>query len=146
MVNVILRVRFMEIEYEATFPNINKEEIRERLQESGAVLVRPEYTQRRKVYHLPEGHEIRGGWMRVRDEGDKIMITLKVVDGEKIENQKEINVKVTDFEAACDLVATLGCREKAYQVNINKDEPIKCVGDEIEDGHDNSSQSTAVTK
>ena len=116
MVNVILRVRFMEIEYEATFPNINKEEIRERLQESGAVLVRPEYTQRRKVYHLPEGHEIRGGWMRVRDEGDKIMITLKVVDGEKIENQKEINVKVTDFEAACDLVATLGCREKAYQV------------------------------
>ena len=37
-------------------------------------------------------------------------------------------------------------REKAYQVNINKDEPIKCVGDEIEDGHDNSSQSTAVTK
>ena len=106
----------MEIEYEATFPNINKDIIRNKLQEAGATLLRLEYTQRRRVYHLPVGHEIAGGWVRVRDEGDKIMITLKVVDGEKIENQKEINIKVDNFESACELVKTLGCREKAYQV------------------------------
>lgn len=107
----------MQIEYEATFPDINKEEIREKLQAIGATLLRPEYTQKRKVFHLPKGHEISGGWVRVRDEGNKIVITLKVVDGEKIEDQKEINVKVEDFDSACDLVKTLGCEEKAYQVS-----------------------------
>lgn len=106
----------MEIEYEATFPNREKEDVREKLRLAGATLVRSEYTQKRRVYHLPEGHEITGGWVRVRDEGDKIMITLKVVDGEKIENQKEINLKVNDFESACELVSALGCKEKAYQV------------------------------
>ncbi len=106
----------MEIEYEATFPNVDKDVVRKKLQEVGASLLRPEYTQRRRVYHLPVGHEINGGWMRVRDEGDKIMITLKIVDGEKIENQKEINLGVNDFETACELVKNLGCREKAYQV------------------------------
>ncbi len=106
----------MDIEYEATFPNIDKDVVRKKLQEVGASLLRAEYTQRRRVYHLPVGHEINGGWMRVRDEGDKIMITLKIVDGEKIENQKEIDLGVNDFETACELVRSLGCREKAYQV------------------------------
>lgn len=106
----------MQIEYEATFPNINKETIRQKLLEIGANCVRPEYVQKRRTFHLPSGHEIAGGWLRVRDEGDKIVATLKVVDGDKIENQKEINLKVESFESTCELLQTLGCEEKAYQV------------------------------
>ena len=37
-------------------------------------------------------------------------------------------------------------REKAYQVNINKDEPIKCVDDEIEDNYESNRELTSVTK
>ena len=37
-------------------------------------------------------------------------------------------------------------REKAYQVNINKDEPIKCVGDDLEDDYDSSNESTTTSK
>ena len=33
-------------------------------------------------------------------------------------------------------------REKAYQVNINKDEPMKCVGDELEDDFADSNNRT----
>ena len=45
----------MKIEYEATFPNIDKDEIRQRLKESGAVLMRPEFLQKRYALDLPEG-------------------------------------------------------------------------------------------
>ena len=106
---------FMEIEYEATFENIDKGEIREKLQEAGAVLVRPEFMQKRKVFRLPKGNEISGGWLRVRDEGNRITMTLKIVDGEKIENQKETIVEVDSFDKACELLNSIGCFEKGYQ-------------------------------
>ncbi|MFA4817544.1 MAG: CYTH domain-containing protein [Parcubacteria group bacterium] len=105
----------MKIEYEATFPNIDKDEIRERLKKAGAILARPEFLQKRCTFNLPEGHEINGGWLRVRDEGDKITMTLKIVDGEKIENQKEIILKVDYFSEAEDFLISLGCRKKSYQ-------------------------------
>lgn len=35
-------------------------------------------------------------------------------------------------------------REKAYQVNINKSEPIKCVGDELEEDFDTDSNNTRI--
>ena len=107
----------MQIEYEATFLDINKDILRQKLKEVGAILVRPEYIQKRRVFHLPEGHEIQGGWLRVRDEGDKITMSVKIVDGDKIENQKEVQLSVGDFDAACELVKIIGCQEKAYQVS-----------------------------
>lgn len=78
----------MDIEYEATFPEVKKDVIRKKLLEAGAVLVRPEFLQKRVVFHMPVGHEIPGGWVRVRDEGDKITMSLKVIDGSHIENQR----------------------------------------------------------
>ncbi|HCJ45480.1 MAG: CYTH domain-containing protein [Candidatus Moranbacteria bacterium] len=105
----------MNIEYEATFPDIEKETIRHMLETAGAKLVRPEFLQKRVVFTFPEGHEITGGWMRVRDEGNKITMSLKIVDGDKIENQKEICLTVDSFDQAELLLTTLGCRKKSYQ-------------------------------
>jgi len=107
----------MNIEYEATFTNINKDEVRERLKAAGAKLVKPEFLQKRAVFHLPAGHEIFGGWARVRDEQDKITMSLKIVSGTKIEDQKEIQLIVDDFQSAKQLLEALGCQEKAYQEN-----------------------------
>ncbi|OGZ53777.1 MAG: hypothetical protein A3H64_03315 [Candidatus Ryanbacteria bacterium RIFCSPLOWO2_02_FULL_45_11c] len=107
----------MKVEYEATFPNIDKDAIRRKLEQAGARLVRAEFLQKRVTFHLPEGHEISGGWARVRDEAGKITLSLKVIDGTNIENQKEILLEVNNFEDARTLLATLGCREKAYQEN-----------------------------
>ena len=105
----------MEIEYEATFTNIDKDSIRNTLKSIGATLEREEYLQRRTVFNLPINNEIKGGWMRIRDEGNKITMSLKVVDGENIEDQKEACVEVSDYGEAEVILTTLGCNRKAYQ-------------------------------
>jgi adenylate cyclase class 2 len=105
----------MQVEYEATFTNINKETVRQQLKTAEATLVRPEFLQKRAVFNLPTGHEIPGAWARVRDEGDKITVSLKIVDGDRIENQKELQIVVSDFNEAASLLEHLGCNRKAYQ-------------------------------
>lgn len=105
----------MEIEYEATFTDVDKDEVRAKLKEVGAELQREEYLQKRTVFNLPKSNEIKGGWLRVRDEGDKITMSLKIVDGENIEDQKEVCLTVDDYAAAESLLMTLGAERKAYQ-------------------------------
>jgi len=110
----------MDIEYEATFWPINKDEIRGKLKAIGATLVKPEFLQKRKVFNMPEGHKIKGGWLRIRDESDKITMSLKVVDGDHIENQKEICLEIDNFDGAVELLKTVGCEEKAYQETLRE--------------------------
>ena len=105
----------MQIEYEATFTNVNKDETRAKLQAAGAKLVKPEFLMKRTVFNLPAGHEINGGWLRVRDEGDKITMSLKVVEAGKIENQKEACLIVDDYQRAVNFLEHIGCARKSYQ-------------------------------
>ena len=107
----------MQIEYEATFMNINKDEMRERLKKTGATLVRPEYLQKRIPFHLPGALRSNGKFVRVRDEGDKITLSYKAFDGDKIENQKELCLEVNNFDDAVKLLELLGCEPKSYQEN-----------------------------
>lgn len=105
----------MQIEYEATFTNINKDAMRERLRRAGATLVRPEYLQRRIPFHLPKEKRHYDTWLRVRDEGDKITLSLKAIDGDSIENQKELCLTVDNFDIAVELLQSIGCEPKSYQ-------------------------------
>lgn len=105
----------MNIEYEATFENVDKDAVRAKLRAAGATLVRPEFTQKRVVFNMPLGHEIPGGWLRVRDEGDKVTMSLKIVNGSSIEDQKEICLTVDDFDAAVELLSLVGADRKAHQ-------------------------------
>ena len=106
----------MKIEYEATFENIDKDEIRARLKTAGAKMIYPEFLMKRYVWHFPKGHEVYGGWVRVRQEADKITMSVKIVaDNKKIEDQKELCVEVSSFEIARDIINSLGCQERAYQ-------------------------------
>lgn len=105
----------MKIEYEATFANINKDEVRERLKKAEAKLIKSDFLQKRATFNLPKGHEIEGGWLRVRDEQDKITMTLKVVKSGKIEEQKEITLRVDDYAQAEYFLQSIGCEKKSYQ-------------------------------
>jgi adenylate cyclase, class 2 len=99
----------MHIEYEATFCDIEKDAIRATLRDVGAVLITKEFLQKRVVFNLPSGHEIDGGWLRVRDEQDNITMSLKIVaNNGRIEDQ---------FESACEMLAMIGGEKKAYQEN-----------------------------
>ena len=111
----------MQIEYEATFANVDKDDIRKRLKAAGAVLLKPEFMQRRRNFNLPKGNEIEGGWLRVRNEGDKITMSLKVVNANNnIEDQKEICLKIDDFDNAQDFLMAIGCSKKAYQESLRE--------------------------
>ena len=105
----------MEIEYEATYLNIDKDEVRARLKSAGAKLIKPEFLQRRYVWHFPKGHEIYGSWVRVRDEGDKITMSIKIVDGRNLEDQREVMLTIDNFDKAREMLNLLGCQERAYQ-------------------------------
>lgn len=105
----------MEIEYEATFTNIDKKKMRATLKKAGAKLIKPEFMQKRVVFNLPSGHEVNGGWLRVRDESDKITMSLKIVDGKRIEDQKEVCLVVSSFSDAELFLTKIGCERKAYQ-------------------------------
>ncbi|MCU0679830.1 MAG: CYTH domain-containing protein [Planctomycetes bacterium] len=106
----------MNIEYEATYSNINKEEMRSRLQVLGAKLVKPEFLQKRVVFNLPKGHEGEHTFIRVRDEQDKITMSYKeVFSSGHIEDQKEICLTVDNFQEAVLFLRTIGCQEKSYQ-------------------------------
>jgi adenylate cyclase class 2 len=105
----------MKIEYEATFQDIEKDAFRNQLKDSGAKLVRPEFMQKRMVFDLPPGKETKGGFVRVRDEGDKVTLTLKIVDGNKISDQKETMVTVDDFDSTGSLMSGIGCIPRSHE-------------------------------
>lgn len=52
----LFMISIMQIEYEATYPDINKDEVREKLLKAGASLIRPEFLQKRYTFNLPSGH------------------------------------------------------------------------------------------
>lgn len=105
----------MKTEYEATFLNIDKADFVNKLKENGAELVRLEYLQKRITLELPKEKQDKNTWLRVRDEGGKITMTLKSVDGKTITGQKEILVEVGSFEDTVLLLEAIGCERKSYQ-------------------------------
>jgi len=104
----------MNTEYEAKFTNINKARIRLQLKKVGAKLLRPEFFQKRVAFHLPK-KTVKKGYLRVRDEGNKITISLKYINGGKIDDQKETQLVVDNFENAVSFLNSIGCESKAYQ-------------------------------
>ena len=105
----------MNIEYEATFPNVDKDDIRDRLRKAGATLIKPEFLQRRIPFHLPKETRSKDKFIRVRDEGDRITLSLKIFEGDKIEDQKEICLTVNSFDDTVKLFELIGCEPKSYQ-------------------------------
>ncbi|MEI7451793.1 MAG: CYTH domain-containing protein [Candidatus Falkowbacteria bacterium] len=121
----------MAIEYEATFPDIDKDEIKKRLKKAGAVLVHAEVLQKRSNFYPPQNND-KDSWVRVRDEGDGIItMSFKTVPDktENISDQKEICLKVDNFAEAKIFLLSLGCSEKSYQET--KREAWKLDGAEI---------------
>jgi len=104
----------MDTEYEATFLNIDKGEIRKKLKNIKAKLIKPEFLQKRFNF-IPPKILTKYSWIRVRDEGDKITMTYKAIKGDKIKDQKEINLIINNFQKGIDFLETIGCKKKAHQ-------------------------------
>lgn len=108
----------MKTEYEATFWPIDKSTMRQKLASVGALLVYPERTMRRANFNLPPSEAIPNPeriWGRLRDEGDKITMSIKRVTGDTIEDQKEAEVIIDSLERGREFMLAFGCYEKSYQ-------------------------------
>ncbi len=104
----------MNIEYEATFLNIDKDNIRKRLIEIGAKCKKQEFLQKRYIFNLPHDDSV-GQWIRVRDESDKITMSWKQIVGKGMESQKEIELEIDSFENGVEFVKKIGCNLVSYQ-------------------------------
>lgn len=106
----------METEIEAKFLEINPDEFREKFKRLHAVLVHAERLMRRRVFDYPDLRlEKSGGWVRVRDEGDKITLAYKQLNDRTLFGTKEITVEVSDFQKAGVFLRSIGLIERAYQ-------------------------------
>ena len=101
----------MKNEIEAQFLDINKDEIRAKLKDAGATLEKPEVLMKRTVFYTGEH-----SFARVRDEGDKIVMTYKnVSDDNSILGTKEVNIIVNDYDDAILFLQGCGLKIKAKQ-------------------------------
>ncbi|MDO4987327.1 MAG: class IV adenylate cyclase [Candidatus Saccharibacteria bacterium] len=101
----------MNNEIEAQFLDINKDEIRKKLRKAGANLEKPEVLMRRVVFDTGPH-----SFARVRDEGDKILMTFKnVADDHSILGTKEVNIIVNDYDDAILFLRGCGLEIKARQ-------------------------------
>ena len=101
----------MKNEIEAQFLDIDKDVVRAKLKALGAKLEKPEMLMRRTVFYTGEH-----SFARVRDEGDKIVMTYKnVSEKQSILGTKEVNIEVNSYEDAITFLRGCGLEIKAKQ-------------------------------
>ncbi len=106
----------METEIEAKWLNIDVSELRKLLKNLGATLEHSERLMKRRVFDYPDKRLDKiNGWVRVRDEGDKVTLSYKQLIDRSLHGTKEVTVVVDDFNTACNLLESIGLESFAYQ-------------------------------
>lgn len=105
----------MKTEIEVKFLDVDFDDVRKRLKEAGAHLEQPMRLMRRSLIEEPH-HAAVHGFIRIRDEGDKITMTYKQRDDvTALHGTKEIEVIVSDFDATVGLLKAAGWPPVTYQ-------------------------------
>ena len=114
----------MAEEIEVKFLDINHNDIRSKLKKLGAVQTHKRTLHKRKVYDYADGSlEKKGGWVRLRDEGDKITLTYKQNDTDqngRVIKTHENEVIVSSYSEADALLHSIGLKEKSTQENYRE--------------------------
>jgi adenylate cyclase class 2 len=109
----------MQTEIEAKSLDVDHDALRAKLRALGATLEQPMRLLRRynldfadrRLRDQPEG----GGWVRVRDEGDKVTLSYKQLNDRTLHGTKEICVTVNSFDDAKALLEAIGLGPTSYQ-------------------------------
>ncbi|HKC05038.1 MAG TPA: CYTH domain-containing protein [Patescibacteria group bacterium] len=114
----------METEFEAKFYPVNKEEYRKKLLSIGAKLVIPE---RRMIRIIGDNHLNpvlpKNHYVRVRDEGNLIRLSIKVTadEGGDLSDQKELDIEVSDFDKTVQILETVGVKFNRTQETLREE-------------------------
>jgi adenylate cyclase class 2 len=106
----------MQTEIEAKWLNADIAEMRKRLTSAGATLITPERLMVRSVFDYTDKRlEKIGGWIRVRNEGDKITLSYKQLNDRTLHGTKEVTVIVDEFENTCIFLKSIGLEQNSFQ-------------------------------
>lgn len=108
----------MKAEIEVKFVDVNIDDVRARLERAGAQLEHPMRDMRRALIE-EEHHAAQNMFIRIRDEGDKVTLTLKkktksLVES-TIDSTYEIETTVGDFDTTVELFEVAGWHYTTYQ-------------------------------
>src|SRR3989344_3360638 len=105
-------------EFEAKFLDIDPAVMQGKLRQCGAQNSKQLTKMCRVVYDVPG----KTGWLRLRDEGNKVTLAYKeVTDNTMIDGTLEQEITVSHFVATRLLLKTLGYKEKSYQENFREE-------------------------
>lgn len=104
----------MPIEHEAKILDVDADALEKRILAEGGQK-HGEALQRRYVYDITPGDASK--WIRLRDTGREITLTVKEISHDGIDGTQEAEVTVDDFEGTNAILAKLGYQPKAYQEN-----------------------------
>lgn len=102
-------------EHEASFLDIDKPAYRAQLKSLGATCIKPETLMRRVVFDTGPH-----SFLRVRDEGDRIVMTFKQVANLSLTGVNESNVAVSDYDDAITILQSSGLRLKSRQETLRE--------------------------
>ena len=106
----------METEIEAKFLDVNTIELRANLKQIGAVLEHSEHLMKRKNFDDCDCRLRKvGGWVRLRDEGDKVTLSYKQLNDRTLHGTKEVTTIVENFDKTNEFLEAIGFRERSYQ-------------------------------
>ncbi len=110
----------MKNEIEATFLSVNKDLARAKLKAVGFELKTSEYLMRRKTFDFSRVAPGQNKWGRVRQESDKVTMTVKEIRGSGINDTYEVELVVNDFDTACAFFEACGIPAEAFQENMRE--------------------------
>lgn len=102
-------------EFEVKVVSIDYQDLASRLTKVGAIMKHPKHLLKVVAFLLPEGRGVSGGWLRVREEKDRITMALKIIGGDQMRDQKEYSFSATSVEDAVSFLEILGAKQKSYQ-------------------------------
>ncbi|HEX4662630.1 MAG TPA: CYTH domain-containing protein [Candidatus Saccharimonadales bacterium] len=106
----------MQTEIEAKFARIDHDDMRRRLKAAGGVCEQPMRLLRRVILDYPDGRlQKDNSYIRVRDEGHRVTVTLKKFVGDGINGAKEIEFTASDFMTPRQLFEAVGMKVQSEQ-------------------------------
>ena len=106
----------MDLEFETKVLDINIKTIEKKLTKLKAKK-EAEVTMKRWVFDIDS---TKDEFMRLRDEGKKVTLTYKRKTGSGISETEEIEVEISHFEKAAEILSKLKFNNKYYQENKRK--------------------------
>lgn len=104
----------MPVEFEAKVLDVDPDEMADAILRVGGRRV-GDAVMRRYVYDVQAGDQSR--WIRLRDTGTSVTLTVKEMAHDGIDGTTETEVVVGDFDTTNDLLGRIGFQPKSYQEN-----------------------------